>query len=303
MTNTASSSDNLPDWNMLLGNRQADADPAPDLIDEGLLLTGNDRGNNLTGSWRNDTIYGQGGNDVIDGGDGDDFIDGGTGNDRLYGGVGNDRIYGGDGNDIIGPGEGRDYIDGGSGVDTLDWSKVSSYIKSVNLGSGFAIHDTGEDRFTSIEDYIGGGGSDYVIGSDVGNVITGGWGDDYLDGLGGNDRLDGGQGSDTYNWSRGGGNDVIVEQGAGLDRLILGEGISRSDVSVSYSGSDMLLGIKGESRSAIKIVNYRAGGIEEVRFADGSTLILGTWLTSSGYQAFISANGSAGSTSPFSAKS
>lgn len=68
---------------------------------DGLMLTGNARGNALTGTDKEDSLSGLGGNDTLRGLTGDDQIDGGSGNDTITGGDGADQLIGGLGRDTF----------------------------------------------------------------------------------------------------------------------------------------------------------------------------------------------------------
>lgn len=100
-------------------------------------------------------------------------------------------------------------------------------------------------------------------------------------GLAGDDRLYGQAGSDSYYFSRGDGNDVIIDQG-GLDQVVFGEGIGQGDLAFSRNATTVWIHVQnadgGESGS-LRIDNFfdfdgsvDVGAIEVIRFADGSGL-------------------------------
>jgi Ca2+-binding RTX toxin-like protein len=121
----------------------------------------------------------------------------------------------------------------------------------------------------------GGAGNDVIDGRGGDDIIIGGAGDDFLGGSSGND---------TYRFARGDGQDVIKDPtGAGYggnDTIEFAAGISASDLTVvqgaASGGQDLIIKING-TNDQITIVselwdsNYC---IEQVRFADGSTLSL-----------------------------
>lgn len=155
---------------------------------------GNDR---LTGTRRNDVICGLGGNDTIVGGVGDDTLDGGAGNDSLTGSTGRDTIVGGAGNDTA------NYADHtGPVVLKLDAMR--------NDGS------VGELDFikVDVENLTGGKGNDTINGGAIANVLDGGAGNDTLMGGGGADTLIGGAGIDTVTYA-----DRTASVAADLDGL------------------------------------------------------------------------------------
>lgn len=98
------------------------------------------------------------------------------------------------------------------GTDTLQYLSVTDgAVIDLNAGhfsrlGNTLLHSDGtpqEDNVAiafnvTLENAIGGGGSDHLIGNAVANVLTGNGGDDTLDGGAGIDTLDGGQGNDTY---------------------------------------------------------------------------------------------------------
>lgn len=89
------------------------------------------------------------------------------------------------------------------------------------------------------------GPTEEQLGSDDGDVLTGGQGSDFIRGAGGNDVINGGDGPDTLFGDQG---DDIVLGGAGPDLINGGEGIDRlsggsdDDALDGESGDDLLLG-------------------------------------------------------------
>jgi len=151
-------------------------------------------GNDLVdGGAGNDTMLGEAGDDTILGGDGNDALDGGDGNDVLDGGTGGDSLVGG---------AGADALDGGAGVDTADYSASPSNIivdlrpsATTGLGTGLGGHAQG-DTLTNIENVVGTGFDDGLIGNASSNRLDGGAGNDQIDGREGDDTLVGGLGAD-----------------------------------------------------------------------------------------------------------
>ena len=175
---------------------------------------GTDGNDTVTGSsTSSNDMDGGGGNDNLTGGAADDNISGGDGNDTLTGGDGNDVVSGGDGDDTVvgGHGAGDDVYDGGPGVDTVTFTSavhaITVDLNEVDRSShptlgGSTIGerlveagrdattpvgisegiDIGTDALISIENVVGGQGSDTITGNAADNVITGGAGNDLLDG-------------------------------------------------------------------------------------------------------------------------
>ena len=161
----------------------------------------------------NDTILGNGGNDTIDGGQGDDLIDGGAGDDlfQLKDGVRNgSTVDRGVDNDTIIGGE-TDETDGD--VIETDFGAQPLTLTYTDAESGTIMDGTGTVSFEEIELVQLGNGRDTVIGSDEGENVDAGSGNDALNLGGGNDTyisslgddtIDGEDGTDTYDFSRSG---------------------------------------------------------------------------------------------------
>ena len=157
---------------------------------------------NLLGSSHNDSLYGDGNNNRLDGGDGNDVLYGGAGDDKLFGGIGNDTLIGG---------LGVDKLDGGGSVQTgiasdhtLAGGNTASYatatgavVASLTTGITDGSGEAYKDSFTDIENLTGSNNGDTLIGDEKNNILTGGTGDDILEGMGrtglnGGDLIDGG---------------------------------------------------------------------------------------------------------------
>ena len=182
----------------------------------------------LSGGGGDDSIQGGRGNDLLSGGaSGGDIVLGFEGNDIIFGGPGEDILNGGSGNDVINAGNSQagDIADGGTGSDFIH----------CGMCSGIAVSFHGE----SGNDFIQGG-----LASDL--ALTGGEGDDWVEGGPGLDILNGDNGIfgnvllglPSYY----GGNDVI-NPGAGLDApfgdggddiFLLGQGSAVPDGSYGF---------------------------------------------------------------------
>lgn len=211
------------------------------------------------------------GRDVVCDFDGNDVLSGGRGDDLLLGGWGNDTFIWarGDGNDVIFESDPY-YLRHGinSSIDTLVLRDISSqsvkfriikegvYTQTLLIdvapsspggsdGGSLTVRNFETSTQTRIEFYAF---SDRVMSAaDIiaivasaasGHVIMGGYGDDRIVSGPGDDFLDGGSGDDTYEWSRGGGNDVIEDTGSSLshgDKIIL-KGVTASQISVERVG-------------------------------------------------------------------
>jgi len=210
----------------------------------GLYIDGTDLNDTLFGTAYADEIHGRNGNDFLSGGGGDDLLFGEQGNDSLSGGAGSDRLDGGSGNDVLVGGAGADTLIGGDGFDTASYgsSFASVYIDLLTKSGvgGDAQGDTldGIDKVigSSFNDTLvaddsgivfeGGAGHDYLVGGAGLDVLNGGTGDDTIEGGRGLDVLTGGAGADYFIFSRGDGPDLLTDFQQGIDKIVLGQGLS-----------------------------------------------------------------------------
>jgi Ca2+-binding RTX toxin-like protein len=191
----------------------------------------------IVGSAEDDNVTGYATNDNLSGLAGDDTLNGNLGDDTLEGGVGADQLSGGEGDDILNGGAQNDMLYGGAGSDVLEG-------------------ESGDD------------------------TLYGGADNDTLDGGIGNDSLTGGEGADTYLFGKGSGQDVINnydgdEMGTNVDTILLGAGITTSDVTLTSSGDSLYINING-TNDRLEVSNYfYADGtlpyaVENIQFADGT---------------------------------
>ena len=193
---------------------------------------GNDQ---IDGTAFDDQIFGLGGNDTLRGLGGNDTLDGGDGNDSLQGGAGFNVLLGGDGNDLF-AGEavsGVHTIDGEDGVDTFivnsAGDKVVVDLAAGTVTGGYASGSTLE----SIELVKGVSqlaAQVELYGSDGVNALTGGRGNDVLDGRGGADKLIGGLGAD------------VLSGNAGNDKFVFRVGDVQGDRVTDFDGKGNAVG-------------------------------------------------------------
>jgi Ca2+-binding RTX toxin-like protein len=102
-------------------------------------------------------------------------------------------------------------VAGGGGGDWLDYSLFTTPV-SVNLTTGAASRIAGgaAGKLTQIQNVIGGGGGDTLVGNSQGNILVGGGGNDTITAGTGRSLLIGGAGGDVL---RGGSADDILISG------------------------------------------------------------------------------------------
>jgi VCBS repeat-containing protein len=203
---------------------------------EDAAATGNDLNNEIvTGSF-NDTLAGLYGNDTLRAGEGDDVLLGGDGNDELRGEAGTDAMDGGHGDDAYYVGDAGDSVSelDGSGMDTVH-ADVESFELADGIENLVLYAQQGVGIGNALDNAITGSNYNQSMYGQEGNdtlVATHGY--SYLEGGEGNDTLElrddaygvlvGGAGDDTYRvnnvygWA-----DLYEEEGAGYDRVLLGE--------------------------------------------------------------------------------
>lgn len=209
-------------------------------------------GGSASASGLSDTIFGI---ENVDGTDGDDFVlaDGNVnllrgfgGRDDLRGLGGDDTLDGGEGDDILMGGTGGDRLLGGAGVDTATY-RLSEKPVHVDLAQGLGF--TGEasgDTLSGIENLIGSGHGDRLVGDRQANEISGLGGDDTMIGGAGGDRFLGGTGTDTVSYETAL-SPVILD----LARPVVNTGDAGGDTFdsverfIGTGGSDLLFGDEG----------------------------------------------------------
>jgi Ca2+-binding RTX toxin-like protein len=169
---------------------------------------------------------------AILGTNGDDILTGDSTNNVLRGMRGNDSLDGGLGNDTIFGGKGSDTLLGSSGDDAL----------------------------------FAGRAADILNGDDGNDILYGGKGDDLLTGGLGIDTLIGGMGVDKFLLSTNSGTDTMTDFEVGKDLLVLGNGLSFSQLAIAQdSGAslirfaqtgEILASLSGVSAIRISAVNF-----------------------------------------------
>ncbi len=215
-------------------------------------LKGGTAGDTLTGNALANNLQGADGADVLIGGNGDDTSWAATETTCFPMGAAPD---------------GADIVLGGGDMDAADYSGRTGPV-TVTLSNQSVDGEAGEGDGigADVENAIGGAGSDVLVGSvTTGNVLTGGPGDDSLDGLDGNDTLNGGPGADSM--IGGPGSDLVDYSGRSAPLAIDLDGVADDgeagegdnldpsvDVVNGGSGPDVIVG------SAIQNVIDGKGG-------------------------------------------
>ena len=184
-------------------------------------------------------LGGTAGNDIlIAGSSDDDTIWGDAGNDRLDGGDGNDNVFGGAGDDIITSAGGNDNLDGGDGNDVIFDSHSMLPLDLGNLIKG----GKGQDFIYTFEDIstvFAGEGNDFILGAKSNLPEMGGEGDDWIE-WGTQDGAPG-DNMNPFLLDDIPGNDIFVG-GSGFDEMI-GEG--GDDIFVGSDGQTKMDGMSG----------------------------------------------------------
>jgi Ca2+-binding RTX toxin-like protein/arylsulfatase A-like enzyme len=251
-------------------------------------ITSGANGDRLFGEAGNDTLQGGvSGDDSLVGGPGDDYLFAARGADTLDGGDGDDTMIGGEGGDTYIASAGQDTITetGTTGFDILDvtrWGlrgftlteqrgadgRIEAFLYTARDGSGTttvlaqegrnpieALRDGGVIWLVNGHVFVAGGGDDHVVGTALGDRLSGGDGDDVLLGEGGPDLLDGGRGADTL---RGGAGDDALTGGPGLDHFLVDAGTD-GITDLGLGGAEVVVVSAGAAVVARLGANWTAG--------------------------------------------
>lgn len=222
-----------------------------------VFITGSAHADQLSGSLSDDTLRGGGGDDILSGLYGTDTLIGGDGNDTLELDVQSyHSAYNGLG--YFGP---TSFTSGATIDLALTTAQALPTVSSSDLSLGQVILD-------SIENILGTSLGDTLTGNASANILRGRGGNDILDGKEGNDTLSGGSGNDTLT----GGADTDTADytgaiagvtvnlsfataqntvGAGTDTLATIEnlvGSALADTLTGDSGGNVLEGVTGNDK-------------------------------------------------------
>ena len=171
----------------------------------------------------------------------------------------NDVITGNSSDNRIDGRQGDDTMDGGAGIDTTEYNNCLTSGVTVNLTTGKASGEMGNDTLLNFENISGSAFADTLTGNAGANLLQGSLGDDTLSGMAGNDTLDGGSGTDTavfsgaksdYTISVATNGDVTVTDKRanspdGTDLLKSVESLAFSDQTIATPGSNAAASVSG----------------------------------------------------------
>ncbi|MCA4915011.1 MAG: hypothetical protein ING85_00055, partial [Phenylobacterium sp.] len=264
-------------------------------------LDGSDVNNLLIGASGADLLRGNGGADTLEGGSGADTIDGGAGVDLInYAGASagvaasltstagagsgtggeaaGDVITGAEGlvgsafNDTLGAVGGSQTLQGGAGNDVYELGGTATGAVTVTEAAGAGVDEMRTSTrstltlATNVENLTNLGSGNFTgTGNTLANVMTGGSGNDSLQGLDGADTLNGGAGADT------------LDGGVGVDLVSYAGAASGVSLALNASGGlaaaaggaaagDVLSGIEGLSGSSFN---------DTLDGSDASNLLIG----------------------------
>jgi Ca2+-binding RTX toxin-like protein len=205
-------------------------------------------------------------------------VDGGAGNDTLPAPIRRadataltTTLRGGLGNDLL---------TGANGVDTVSYSERTAdqpVVADLALTVAKTVAGTEQDTFAgTLENLTGGAGNDLLQGTETANVLTGGAGNDGLVGRGGADALTGGAGNDVL--LGGAGTDALAGD-AGTDGLVGGLG---NDTLTGGADADTV-SYDGDGRTTGVTVDLGAAGAQAVAAGESDTLATVERLTGSDF--------------------
>ncbi|MEL6753116.1 MAG: VWA domain-containing protein, partial [Pseudomonadota bacterium] len=153
----------------------------------------------------------------------------------------------------------------GTGAVVTLSSNSSDIVEAVTAGLDAATS-------TSIENIVGTGFGDTILGNELANDVSGGGGDDTLEGRDGDDTLNGDAGNDSL---IGGAGDDVIRGGDGVDSIRAGEGNdfirggSGNDFVDAGEGDDSVRGEGGNDRL------FGLGGDDYILGGDGDDYLVG----------------------------
>ena len=157
-------------------------------------------------------------------------------------------------------------------------SKFDKEIRVQGIGDDMLYGGAGDDELD------GSLGDDQLYGEAGNDKLFGSIGNDTLNGGAGNDRLSGYEGNDIYQFNGDFGQDIIQNKnnqnmlfGSQYDRIDFID-LQQKDLIFRRVGDDLLLVSKKRANNQVTVLDHfrdngkTAARIDEIRFADGSTL-------------------------------
>ncbi|WP_019906121.1 calcium-binding protein [Methylobacterium sp. 77] len=228
---------------------------------EGDVYTGFE---SVLGSTSGDVLSGDGDANTLIGNGGDDALYGRGGDDRLIISSSPVIVNGGGGTDML-------FIAKGSTVALTDVSfSISASIEKVYVRDGASITMTGVDIGTKIFSQSLSDGGSTIVGTDLGDRIQAGKGDDVITGGLGGDSLFGGAGADTFVFAAGDGRDVIRKFDVlndVLDVRTLADDMSGLEIRSFHGAANAIITFTGDSGPSDKIILL---GVTADSLTDGS---------------------------------
>jgi Ca2+-binding RTX toxin-like protein len=159
------------------------------------------------------------------------------------------------------------------------WAFYENLKAELGLTNGLYKDNVSIAYGTIIENAVGGGGNDIIIGNAVANVLTGGDGDDTIEGGEGSDTLDGQRGIDTVSYAGSAakvavnlGNNSVSGGDASGDKISNFENVTGSafaDTLIGGNGSNVINGGGGNDNIA------GLNGDDTLNGDDGADLLSG----------------------------
>ena len=148
-------------------------------------------------------------------------------------------------------------VDGGNGADRIEGGAGEDVLSGGN-GSDIVFGDDGHDVLS------GGNGDDFLWGGDGRDVLRGGHGPDMLEG---------GAGGDLFVFGQGGGPDLVLDYEAGIDRILLEDGIAVKSVKIGDADNDGVTDLSiAFTNGGGSVLLLGVSSLAQVDFADPADL-------------------------------
>ncbi len=155
------------------------------------------------------------------------------------------------------------------------------YSRTITGGTGDDVLEGNKARDT----LIGGNGNDVIAGNENDDNLSGGAGNDTLSGGVGNDVLTGGSGADTFMFGLGDSIDQINDAD-NSDQISLGTGLEEEDVWLFQQDDDLVIQMLG-SQDRLTVADWFSGG--GTNHVDQIELDSGAYLDGGNVQALVDA--------------